>query len=547
MNSRFTLHVSRLKRLLGCALVACLFLSACAGPPPQPLTFNSAPWSDGEVSTYDVRGGDGSLAGTASWTWQRSPEGWTQAYELNLGGRLDHGEVVVGPDLRPLRSWRELAGRRLETTYAADSITIATIVSGTTTTKELRRPADGLDNDQSLQVQRALPLVAGYVTRYTDVIPTTGLTAPIRLTVTGAETITVPAGTFPAWHTVLDYGSGKHDAWYEQQAPYPLVKYVNRASGAAFELRSITAGGAAGAAPVQAGPPPLNVPFLVVAFLVQYPLMLLFPLLLGWWLRRRYGVGWGLFGAGALTFIASQVMHLPLNWALGLLGGGRGVALWPLVPLALVAGLSAGVCEEGARWLVLRFFLKRARGWREALQFGAGHGGIEAIIFGLLALWTLTQMIALRSRDLAALGLTGATADQVRAALAQFWGSPWYMPVLAGLERLFAITFHIAMAVLVMRAITRRNIGYLAAAIAAHAALDFWAVWAMRTLGTTWTEVGVGVIALAALGLIIWLRQAPPPPEPPPAPAPVPTAADLAPRELSPEELARRAEESKYE
>ena len=91
-------------------------------------------------------------------------------------------------------------------------------------------------------MQRALPLAAGYATRYTDVIPTTGLTAPVRISVTGAETITVPAGAFATWHTVLDYGSGKHDAWYGQQPPYPLVKYVNRASGAAFELRSITGG-----------------------------------------------------------------------------------------------------------------------------------------------------------------------------------------------------------------------------------------------------------------------------------------------------------------
>ena len=564
MKSRLTFDASRLtphaSRLALAAVLLIVFLTACAGPPAQPLAFNPAPWSDGEVSTYDVRDKAGTLVGTATWSWQRSPEGWSQAYELNLSGRLDRGEVVMAPDLRPLRSWRELGGRRLEATYGADKITIQqTATDGTVTTKEVKPTADSVDNDASLMVQRALPLAAGYVTRYTDIIPTTGLTAPIRLTVTGAETVTVPAGTFPAWRVVMESGSVQHDGWYGQEAPYLLLKYRNRTSGAVFELRSWSG---AGAAPVsreaptavaptpvapQGGPPPLNVPFLIVAFLVQYPLMLLFPLLLGWWLRRRYGVGWGLFGAGALTFIASQVVHLPLNWALGLLGGGRGVALWPLLPLALVAGLSAGICEEGARWIVLRFFLKKARGWREALQFGAGQGGSEAIIFGLLALLTLIQMIVLRSLDLATLGITGDTADQVRAALAQFWGSPWYMPVLAGLERVFAITMQIALAVLVMRAFTRRNIGYLAVAIAAHAAMDFWGIWAGPTLGAIWTEVGLGVIALAALGLIVRLREAPPPPEPAPASVPALTAADLAPRELSPEELARRADESRYE
>ncbi len=101
-------------------------------------------------------------------------------------------------------------------------------------------------------------------------------------------------------------------------------------------------------------------------------------ILLGWWIiRRRYGIGWSVFALGALTFVLSQVVHLPLNAALGLLGGGRGVALWPLVPMALVAGLSASICEEGARLLVLLFLARHVRGWRPGLQYGAGTGGLR--------------------------------------------------------------------------------------------------------------------------------------------------------------------------
>ena len=296
------------------------------------------------------------------------------------------------------------------------------------------------------------------------------------------------------------------------------------------------------------GAPPLNVPFLIVAFVVQYPLMLVFPVLLGWWIRRRYGIGWGVFGAGALTFIASQVVHLPLNWALGLLGGGRGVALWPLVPMALVAGLSAGVCEEVARWVALRFFLKKARGWHPALQFGAGHGAAEAIIFGVLALTSMVSMIVLRSLDPASLNLPAGTAEQLRSAVVAYWATPWYMSALAGLERVMAIVFHVAMAVLVMRGVTRNQPAYLAAAIAAHAGMDFAAVWAVRTLGAEWTEGIVAVLALAALGLTIWLREpAQRLPQPEPVAAAIPTAADLSPRVLSAEELARRADASRYE
>jgi len=293
--------------------------------------------------------------------------------------------------------------------------------------------------------------------------------------------------------------------------------------------------------------PPLNVPFILAAVLIQFPLMIIFPLALGWWIRRRFGVSWGVFGAGVLTFIGSQVVHLPLNYALGLLGGGRGVALWPLPFVALAAGLSAGVCEEGARWIVLRFFLKRARGWRPALQFGAGHGGGEAIIFGLLALTSFISMIALRSLGGAALGVTPEAAEQVRAAQTAYWASPWYLPIVGGGERLFAIAIQIALTQVVMLSFTRKQIGYLAAAIGLHALVDAWAVWAMPTLGIAAVEGGVALLTAGALWLIWRLREAPlGAPAPLPA-APAPTAAELAPRVLSPEELARRAEESRYE
>lgn len=548
-----------MKRLLKLALFVCLaavLLSACTGSSAQPLAFTSAPWADGEVNLYDVTARDGALLGTAQWSWRRSPEGWTQAYELTLSGRVDRGEVVVGPDLRLIRSWREVGGKRFDAEYGAAAITVKTTeADGTTATKTLKPPADGIDNDVSLQLQRALPLAAGYATRYEDVIPTTGAIVPVHLRVTGAETITVPAGTFPAWRVEIDFGSGKHDAWYAQDAPHALLKYVNRASGAMFVLTTQAAGQAApGGATATPTPQPapdarvkISTPVLLSSLLVQAPLMLIFPLGLGWWIRRRHGIGWGVFGVGALTFVASQVVHLPLNYALGLLGGGRGVALWPLPWLALVAGLSAGLCEEGARWVVLRFFLKRARGWRPALQFGAGHGGAESIIFGLLALVSLIAMVVLSTLDAATLGLPAEAAGQINAARTAYWSSPWYLPMVGGAERLFAIAIQIALTQVVMLSFTRRNIAYLFAAIGLHAAVDFWAVLAMSTLGTLWTEVGVALMACAALWLIWRLRDAGPTPAETPPVDSAPTAADLAPRELSPEELARRAETSRYE
>src|SRR5436305_3035347 len=122
---------------------------------------------------------------------------------------------------------------------------------------------------------------------------------------------------------------------------------------------------------------------LYVTYTLNFVLMIGVPFLLAAFLARQLHVRWGLFWVGAVTFIASQVVHIPFNALLGrlrLIPSTQPTAGWPLIELAVVAGLSAGLCEELARFLVLRFWLKRDRSWRSALMFGAGHGGVEAVI-----------------------------------------------------------------------------------------------------------------------------------------------------------------------
>jgi uncharacterized membrane protein YhfC len=282
-------------------------------------------------------------------------------------------------------------------------------------------------------------------------------------------------------------------------------------------------------------------------FLVQLPLMILFPLLVGLYIKRHYGVAWRVYALGMGTFVLSQIVHIPLNMALGLIGGGRGVALWPIVPMAIVAGLSAGLCEEGARWIVLTFFAKRTRGWRAGLQYGAGHGGAEAIIFGTLVLINVLFMIVLSTIDPAQLGLAGTNREQIAAAQSAYWATPPYMFVVGGLERVFAISLQIAFASLVMRGVMRRQPIYLLAAILMHAAVDFWAVWGMQQFRMWVVEAGVALAALAGLWLIRRLREEEPAAESAYVPGAPRSAADLAPRGLTPEELAQRAEASRYE
>jgi uncharacterized membrane protein YhfC len=250
--------------------------------------------------------------------------------------------------------------------------------------------------------------------------------------------------------------------------------------------------------------------FLYLTHFLNGFLMILIPVALGYYLARRFRLGWRLWWIGAATFVLSQVGHLPFNYALTLLFRGGVLPSPPeeysLIFNALVLGLSAGLWEEIARYLAYRFWAKDARSWSRGLLMGAGHGGIEAILLGVIVLVNFFVMIVLSNSDLVSM----VPADQIEPARQQistYWGMPWYDPLLGALERVSAITFHLAASVIVLQVFLRKQIRWLFLAVGLHTLFNAVAVYAVATWGPYLTEALLAGIALLCLGLIFWLRS----------------------------------------
>jgi len=190
-------------------------------------------------------------------------------------------------------------------------------------------------------------------------------------------------------------------------------------------------------------------------------LMIAIPLALGVILVRWLKVEWKYFGMGAIVFVASQVLHIPFNlWLLSpgieRLGFATAQTGMGLVIVAVLYGLSAGVFEELARYFAYRYWVKDARNWSAGLMFGAGHGGIEAILLGALATYGLIQALLYMNADLT----TIVPADQVELAAAQleaYWSLPWYLAIMGAVERVGAICIHLSASILVLQVFSRRN------------------------------------------------------------------------------------------
>lgn len=219
-------------------------------------------------------------------------------------------------------------------------------------------------------------------------------------------------------------------------------------------------------------------------------LMIILSLALGACLARRYRVSWRLFGWGAVTFIGAQLVHLPLLRILT--QSLRGVVTGPfviehaLLINAVILGLLAGLCEEGARWLAYRFIVPEARSWPQGLMLGAGHGGAEAIILGALAGYSLVYAI-----------IAGAVP-----------AGHSLRPLLGTAERVFALADHLALSVLVLQVFVRGRLRWLVIAIVWHALLDGVSVYASGHLSAPALEGVLACFGVASVAIVVALRPA---------------------------------------
>jgi uncharacterized membrane protein YhfC len=266
---------------------------------------------------------------------------------------------------------------------------------------------------------------------------------------------------------------------------------------------------------------------------ITYPFsaLLTFGMALGlyYYLTRHFKLGWGLYWIGGAVFILSQVGHIPFN-ALAIPAMIRSGILpipapqWAQAYNGLVLGLSAGAFESIARYLMYRFWTKEARSWKKGVLLGAGHGGSEAMIIGVIIFWTYLQAVSLKEADLALV----IPAEQLALAerqLAAFWSAPWYVSLMGALERAITIPAHIALSVMVLQVFTRRQTRWLFVAIGWHALFDgFGAVYASHVWGIYTAELILGIFSILSIAILIALRE-PEQPEaiiPPVAEPPVP-------------------------
>jgi uncharacterized membrane protein YhfC len=147
----------------------------------------------------------------------------------------------------------------------------------------------------------------------------------------------------------------------------------------------------------------------------------------------------------------------------------------------LLLCLSAGVFEECGRYVTMRLLLKTGAPL-DAVSFGVGHGGIEAV--------------ALVGVNMAYLLFTGGWAAQLADGF-----------YLAGVERLLAMTAHVGLSIMVWCGVRAKKPWLLPAAVLLHGALDFIATMLSDSVNAWLVELAAALFALAVLGASLALQK----------------------------------------
>ncbi|MCX6018028.1 MAG: YhfC family glutamic-type intramembrane protease [Chloroflexi bacterium] len=230
----------------------------------------------------------------------------------------------------------------------------------------------------------------------------------------------------------------------------------------------------------------------------QFAIIVASVVILTFVLRRRYSARWSWWAAGVLAFVAS-LLRLPLLAAVNAYAPGLALA---------VALLSSGLFEEGARFLVMHRLARSVRDWPSAVMFGAGHGGVEAILIFSFALINTAVLLLNGDALIAQIQTTApAQAEALRTQIALLNNTPLWQFALGAWERVPALLLHITASILVMRAVRDHDARFLFAAIALHIALNTLAVLTQQQFGVIAAEAALTIAALGCAWIIFSQRR----------------------------------------
>lgn len=180
---------------------------------------------------------------------------------------------------------------------------------------------------------------------------------------------------------------------------------------------------------------------------------------------------------------------------------------------AIYGGLAAGLFEETGRYMAMKFCMKKTLSRENAILYGVGHGGAEAILLiGLTYVNNLIYSLLINTGALSSLlsAYDAGTQQTLMQQLDVLGTTPAFSFYLAGIERIGAMLLHIVLSYLVYLAVKKRKTGFYVLSIFLHAFLDAGIILLASRLSVLLSEfILIAAVALLAFLLFRYEKNAP--------------------------------------
>lgn len=207
----------------------------------------------------------------------------------------------------------------------------------------------------------------------------------------------------------------------------------------------------------------------IVSMIAQVVVLIIFLVSIFLFFKRRQILSYRPLWMGILVFLLfSQILENIVHFF---------VLKHPMFKhpylLAFYGALAAGLFEEVGRYVGFRYWLKKHREYKDGLSFGFGHGGIETVLFGVFTgIQAVVFAFLINSGGFDSLVTSQPALAKVKQALME---TPYYLYFLTIIEKICALMIQIALSLIVLYSVCKKQIRFLFLAIFLHMLIDIFA------------------------------------------------------------------------
>ncbi len=219
--------------------------------------------------------------------------------------------------------------------------------------------------------------------------------------------------------------------------------------------------------------PVLSFVSMVVAIIIS----VIIPVLMCIIIKKKYNTSIKAFLLGcAGFFVFAGILESTINQIVLLVLPIGKTIQGNIYVYALYGGLAAGIFEETARFLIMKFLLKKEyKNPFNSIMYGAGHGGFEVMfLIGTGMLNNIIYSVLINTNQISVITATlpAEQQEQFELVINQLIELKPYEYFVGFIERIPAVAIHIALSVIVWIAVTKKKTWLYPVAIILHALVD---------------------------------------------------------------------------